>query len=90
MLTNRMIRLMSIGVITVGATLLSGEASAQCRGMGCSTVYCESADCDNEEWLEGYCAGRDCPSSLPGCSSDFGTCGDQGLETIVCNEVKET
>lgn len=67
--------------------LLSDEASAQCQGMSCNTVYCESADCDNEDWLAGYCAGRDCPSSLPGCSSGFGNCGVQGLQTIVCNEV---
>jgi hypothetical protein len=91
MTSRTLIRIASSAIIAIGALALSRDVDAQCVGMACNTVYCASdAQCDSPSWLAGYCAGKDCPSSLPGCVSDFGTCGLSGQESIRCNEVNQS
>jgi hypothetical protein len=90
MTSRTLIRIASSAIIAIGALILSRDVDAQCVGMACNTVYCETANCDDSSWLAGYCAGKDCPSSLPGCVSNFGNCGLEGRQSIRCNEVNES
>lgn len=81
----RLIRLGAIAVIAAGA-LFSRNAGASTLRNPCS-AYCEgSSVCPSEEWMRGYCAGKGCATSLPGCATNFGNC--TGAK-IMCNEVND-
>ncbi len=79
------LRLSSAFVVLVGALYLARPASATPRPeVACGIVYCiQETSCPSEQWLLGYCAGKDCPG-LPGCAEGIPVCN--GRAAVYCNE----
>jgi len=84
-MSHRFVRLLGSGIVIAGAVFLSSPKTASASAFrACGQVYCHTGpDCPSDQYLLGFCAGKECPG-LPGCAEDFGTTCDNRA-TIVCN-----